>query len=565
MSSRAAERWWALMMLVSVAASCRSHRALCQGVECNPPPAAGTGPVGATAGAAGQAGATGLCSSHAECSNGVACDGEERCSDGGCQPGDPVACAYPALHCEEDASERCVFDEPSPWLVISRGETLEGLPTRELGKPLITLASRPPSRALGYAATLVAAGPFAVAVALEEEFLYGAQYLRFGRGLPSKLQRLPDVPDLIADSFDAPLLSPDSRYVLVVDDATGMYVAPLEDRRRATYYFPLEKGKVYEAGFCEKPGTFWQRDQAGLSVVTLSSEAISSRLLEVSGTPRPSWEKRFIVLETSRPKGVLVTPCTVDGESTFYEGAYDPVIGPGSETLLLSSLEAGAQKLYSLDVPDAKVQLWSSSVRLEGATFSPDGAHLVGSVEDQLHVADLNDAARAPVPVGAPPGASLASADDNENGGSLNMVGSTAALIWVPTGEGESRELSWQPLAPPLDAQTLFSDPHSDSVSVWISQRDVNQAFIGVHDGERYLLKRVRLDTEQPKVEDLFALDSDIQRVQLAPDGSGLAVLAPTELLRSDVYWAAFDADGKLERPSLISEHAYTFSFQALP
>jgi hypothetical protein len=553
------------MMIAGAAASCRSHWPLCRGVACHAPQAAGAGPAEAAAGEAGQAVPAPACSSDAECSNALACDGQERCSEDGCQPGDPVACPYPALHCEEDASEPCVFDTPSPWLVIARGETLEGLPTSELGKQkLIPLASRPPSRGLGYAGTLVAAGPFAVPVALEEEFLYRAQYLRFGRGLPSKLQLLPDVPDLI-DSLDAPLLSPDSRYVLVIDDATGMYMAPLEDRRQATYFFPREEGSVYQAGFCEDSRTFWRRDQAGLSVVTLTDEATSSRLLEASGTPLWSWQKRFLVLETTEPTGVLVTPCTADGESTFYDGAYEPVIGPGSETLLLS-FEAGGQTLYSLDPPDAKRELWSNgSVRIESATFSPDGAHVVGWVEDQLCVADLNDAGQRPAALGVPSSASLASAKESENGEYMNLVGNTAALIWVPTEDGEGRELYWQPLAPSLKPQSLFSDPRADSVNVRISQHDVNQAFIVLRDGELYLLKRLRLDTEKPEVEDLFALDSDINRVELAPDGSGLAVLALSEPLQSNVYWAAFEADGKADRPALVSDDSYSFSFQALP
>lgn len=560
--------WWVLMMATGMVASCRSHLPLCRGAGCE---AAQTSLAGAapseqmTAGAAGQASAPLACSSDAECSNDLRCDGEERCADGKCESGEPVACPHPEMmHCEEDASEQCVLDTPSPWLIIGQGNTLAGLPTSEIGRQierrqpitLITLATRPPSRALGFALPVFGtAGPFALVVAGEEEFLLSAKYFRLGAGLPSELRLVPDVPDTL-DSLDVPLVSPDSRFALLFDDDMT-FLAPLADRKQPTFLLAAYD----ETAFCAETGTFWGRDDAGVSVVTATTEAAESRLLGGSSSPAFSWEKRFIAIETSEPSSVIVTPCSISGVSTVYEAAFAPVLGPGSETILVS-MATGGQKLFSLENPAAQVELWSSSVALVDPTFSSDGAHLVGSVDDTLYVADLRDASRPPVSFGLPADASFADVYPQGGGGWQDLVGKTAALVWVPTEDSEGRELLWQPLNPSQERQSLLVDPDQSSVEILLSQHDLGQVFIVAEEAELQHLKRLRLDTEQPVLEELFALESHILDVELAPDGSGLLVHESSELILSTLHWAALDRDGQVKPPVSISKDVLNYAFE---
>jgi hypothetical protein len=533
---------------------------------------AGAGPSEqATAGEAGRAVVEPGCSRDGECSNGLACDGEERCNDGSCEPGEPIVCPHAALHCEEDAAERCAFDTPSPWLVVGRGETLEGLPTTEIGKQiergepisLINLATRPPSRSLGFAGAMVGtSGPFALAAAVEEEFLLSAQSFRFGPGLPSELQLVPDVPDVL-DTLDEPLISSDSRFAVMFDRG-GFYLASLADRRQPTFLFPREPYDYYEPSFCEESGTFWRDDDTGLSIVTATAAGPESRRIEASSSAAFSWEKRFVVVETDEASKVLVTPCSIAGTNTVYEAAWSPVIGPGSQTLLLS-LASGGQKLFSLADPQAQIELWSSSIELVSASFSSDGAHLVGLVDDTLHVAELNDASRPPMSLGLPAEASLVTVYPYGANGWQDLIGKNAALVWIPTEDGEGRELFWQPLNPTQARQSLLVDPDSSSVDILLSHHDFGQVFIAVQDIGLQHLKRVRLDTEEPELEELFTLGSETVAVEVAPDGSGLVVLANSELIFSDLYWAALDSDGKVSPPVLISDHTFNYAFQPWP
>lgn len=569
MKRRAVVRWRGLMTVMGMAASCRDHVPLCGGMECEAPlmSMAGAGPHDqVTPGEAGRAGAEPACSSDAECDNDLSCDGEEHCSDGSCEPGEPVACPNLAMHCAEDANPQCVFDTPSPWLVVGQGDTLAGLPANQLGKQerLFTLARRPVSRALGFAGpTVGASGPFALSVALEEEFLLSAHYFRFGPGLPSELRLVPDVPNVL-ETFREPVLSLDSRFALLFDDATGIYLAPLADRRQPTFFFPVELGEYYEASFCEEPGTFWRYGRAGVSIVSATDDGPEERLLGGSDTPVFSWEKRFVVLTLDDPPSVLVTTCSREGVSTVLTAASEPVIAPGSSALLVN-IEDGGQKLFSLEDPGARAELWSSSVELASASFSSDGTRLVGSVDDVLHVADLREPAQPPKSFGLPAGATFESVSLEKHPGYQHLVGKVAALVWVPIEGTEDRELFWQPLDPSQERQSLLLKEQSSTVEFFISKHDVDQVFMATHSGEREHVRRMRLDTPQPAIEELFTVDSNISKIEVAPDGSGIAVLGAGALIQSNLYWAAIDSAGKVQEPVSLSNHAYNFAFQPWP
>jgi hypothetical protein len=561
MKRRALQHWFGLLTVVALATSCRSHLPLCQD-ECEAAPAAGAG-AGPTdemaAGEGGQAGAPPECVKSSECTNRLACDGEERCARGSCEPGQPVSCPHPGMRCDEEAGGDCVFDPPSPWLVVGQGETLGGLPTSQLGKePLITLASRPPSRALGFVSASVGNnGSFALAVSHEEEFLRSTQYFRFEAGLPSELRPLPDVPDLI-EALREPLVSPDSSFALIFDRATGIYLAPLADRSRPTVLFPLEPGVEHDAAFCEEPSTFWRYDGASVTLES-AADALPSRPLGGSTTPKFSVEKRFVVLTIDDPPGVLVTPCSIEGANTVYEGAWGPIIAPGS-TAVLVQLEAG-QKLYSLE--DPRVELWSSSVRLTDPSFSSDGSHLVGSVDEVLHVADLREPSGPPVSLGLPEGARLAEVWMDE--GYLRFVGKRAALFWLPGEGGEVGTLFWQPLDPSRKRRALLSELALADLDFFLSGRDVDQIFVTVRRDDGQHLKRIRLDTVQAELEELFTLPA-VTRLELAPDGSGLAVVGrPTSQVPSALYWAAIDRDGEVQQPVIVSQNSLNFAFQPWP
>jgi hypothetical protein len=557
-------------MLLAIVSSCRSHESFCSGDDCNAVGAAGTAGDGGDAGqaSAGQAGTEPAppCRRDRDCQNDSICDGQERCTERGCEPGAPHQCPLDSMLCDDEEPELCLFEVPSPWLVLGDGEKLIGLPASELGKrPLLTLATHAGTRAFGYMGAFFSTdGKVAISISAEEEFLFTLQYLRFGRGLPSELLRMPDVP-IVVDTYDGPALAPDSSYALVHDDVTGTFLAPLQDANAPTLRFPPGPTGVAEAGFCEAAPSFWQIDESGAtSIVTPVGDGVEAVTIAAEGAPAFSWENRFVVQNAVSGPGVVVSRCSPDATSTVFAGAQSPIIGPGSRSLLVSSEGLGLS-LYSLEDPEQRVVLWSShDARLDDPRFSASGGHLVGEIDDVLHVADLSEPKARPASLGLP--ASTSIEEVSLSSSFVPLIGDSALLATLPSVDDVPGALVWQALAPGQKSVVLLPPERAADAEILLSQHDTNEVFIAEQlEGARDQLHRLRLDTARPQLETLFTLEGDITHVERAPDGSGLALMVDGLDLRSSVWWVPLARGGSVETPILLSEKAWGMSFQPQP
>lgn len=561
---------WAGVVL-AILSSCRSHESVCSGGNCNDQGAgnAGTAGDGGDSGQAraGQAGAETAppCRRDRDCQNQSICDGQERCTERGCEPGAPYECPLDSMLCNDDEPELCLFEASSPWLVLGDGEKLTGLPASELGKrPLLTLATHAGTRAFGYlGAAFSSDGKVAISVSAEEEFLYTLQYLRFGRALPSELLRIPDVPIVVKTSYGADL-APDSSYALVSDDVTGTFLAPLLAPDAPTLLFPPGPTGVAEAAFCEAAPSFWQIDESGAtSIVTPVGDGVEAVTLAAEGEPAFSWESRFVVQNAVPGPGVVVSRCSPDATSTVFADAQSPLIGPGSRSLLVS--EGLGLSLYSLDDPERRVELWSSQdVPLDDPRFSASGGHLVGAIDDVLYVVDLSEPRASPASLGLPASTSIEEVSFSSS--FVALIGDSALLVRLPSVDDLPGALVWQSLTPGEEPVVLLPPERAADAHMMLSQHDTNEVFIAEQlEGARDQLHRLRLDTSQPQLETLFTLEGDITRLERAPDGSGLALMVEALDLRSGVWWVPLARDGSVETPILLSEKAWGMSFQPRP
>jgi hypothetical protein len=339
------------------------------------------------------------------------------------------------------------------------------------------------------------------------------------------------------------------------------------DASAATIHLPPSEFPIFEAEFCEEAPSFWYREEDGtVAIATPTADGIGARPTLSDEWPEFSWEQRFVVQslirdpEVEEPQpSIVVSRCSAQEATTVFEGASEALIGPGSQTLLLRYEDES--KVFSLEEPEQQVELWSSQGRpLDGAAFSADGLRVVGAIDDVLHVATLSSAA-APAPLGLPAGVGVervwAVVDF------APLVGDAALVAFLPEDHEQGRALMWQPLVPGQAPQVLLPATETSEVELMLSQHDVNELFLAVRgDAGSEKLMRVRLDTEQPNLEELFSLAGDIRGLERAPDGSGLAVRLDVQELTADLWWAPLTADDQVGSPFLLSSGVYSFSFQ---
>jgi hypothetical protein len=459
------------------------------------------------------------------------------------------------MHCEEDAEPRCVFDVPAPWLVVARGTTLEGLPLNRIGQqPLIELARREPSRSLGIIGLVFAGdGRRGIVANLEEEHLLSYQLLHFGAGLPSTVEPLRDVPNLVG-LFSAADISADSEYALIEDTYTGTYLVSLSERREPTVLYPVDQ--FGEGTFCDDPRSYFLESSAGTSLFTLGPDGVSSSVIE--GDAMHFSQRRFLVWSLSEPERVLVRSCSAAAAELVLVGARNPWLGPG-DTLLVER-DAGGMELHALGDASEPDVIWSTSeLQLSAPSFSSDGRHLVGTVDSTVYLVDLSAADNAPVALDLPEGAALASGLD-----SASIVGERALLVWLP-GQGEARQLFWQPLDATQERQLLVDDPSGGRVRARVSDGYPNRPLISVIEGNREHLLSVRLDSATPQLEPIATFDSGISETTWAPDGSGIAVSVATRDLYHDVFFVPLDSGGAPGPAQLVASDVTTLSFQPWP
>jgi hypothetical protein len=561
MSGTAALRWW-VFGLLALSASCRAHDAVCEGVACDVAASSQSGAGGESfveptpmAGAAGETRPG--CVSHDACDNGRACDGEERCVDASCQPGDPISCDG-GTSCQEGEGASCVFERDSPWLLVVAEGDLWVQRVQELteGAELVRLiAGQEDPLELVVDAAWVPDGSMAVAQTYLPQFTAGFKTVRFGAGLPSAEGRLRDVP-LWVGVESLPDFSPDSRLALVYDYDTGSYLVSLKDDR-ATERIPPLRDDYVSGYFCEASNTWLQsRGYYEVSVARLTSEGIVERELGHGESFGRSPDLRMVAIlrdDEREPQGVTLTSCSTETDwASDFPGASDWVFSSNSQLLWLY-YDSARQVVYDVQFPGQPLLYFeNTNTDIELLpTFTPNGRQVLARSGGELVTFDIP---------GSTTDSSVALGLDEH----AEVVELTNDDVIAWQSEEEGRSLRWQSLTPSGSPHTIVNDAFGSASYFHFSSRP-QQVFVSVPTGEGTELIVFERDepTGEPKV--LLKVAGDIDDLKLAPDDSGLVFRLESGPGTGPIFWASFTEPGELAVPRQLTPSGSVALFQPWP
>lgn len=558
--------WGRVFVAVAAAAACRSHESVCDEALCS------DGAVGGGAGApstmqdrpGGAAGARPEpeCRRDSDCANDSLCDGAERCVSGKCEEGSALECEH-GTACVESGDERCVYEAPSPWLLVTATDSLRGLPVAELGKrELITLVDRPREQVLqGFDRVFWPAdGKVALVRSLEREFGYRMELLRFGAGVPGPLVPLPDVPTW-GDIDEAPQFSRDSARAFVLDGYSGLYLVDLTEAATPTRLIapPHALDIVW---FCDESSSWLQRSSGEYlwSQATLSDGEIATRELG-AGWPVLSPDGGLIAMELQdedeETLAVHLTSCSAGAWSVDYPETTSAAFSDDSRLLLLQ-LAGGAVKVLSLEDPSAPVEIWSDLDASDwGEPSFVSGAHgplvrYLKGEDDAVQLVDPSTGTEVPS-LELHPDAVVAA------------NGASSLLLWSSSFVGEPRDLLWQSITPNVPPVVVLSDPNDDTSEVMrcpvAGAVLIARRLPGAQETE---LSFLRFDGELGELELVATFPGAMSRLTWASDDSGAAITTQGAIIDNDLFWLPWSAEGP-GKATLIAERALSMEFQPWP
>ena len=542
-----AERLLLGMLLLVTAAACRSHVTLCDDRTCDASSAgqpAGTGVAG-QGGAAG-AGSEHACSLDAECRDDLQCNGIETCLDGACVDGEAPTC--PArMHCVENqaAPDPCVYDDPSPWLLVAAGGQLLAIPRAEIGQrdPLV-LSEREfdPGYLRGYAAPVWSPdGAHAIVGTREDDFGLSFAEVHFGRGNPAPAAFLRDVPRWSIFSEDYGF-APDSRRAFVHDLDAGLFLVSFAEPPEPSLLLP----DAVPGTFCSDAST-WVHEDLRMS---LSEGELSRSVLSGSGTVSP--DGRFVV-----EAGVEATLGRCNGGSAAAPlGTVDEVVFSPSSAHVWLAEAGGTSRILSIADPAEPVKVWSAG-DVADIEFSPSGTRvLVTAADDANSFLKLDGDNRAlPIPLTLSAEVEVLSLADDGVLASRPVADGGAELIWIPF-DAESR------------AQSLLTHRSEGSWLVSASRPDLHlflvepSAFVGerplvlVTAGEQGLAART-IET--------VAQETVVYAFSPSPDGRGVALSITDFVSRRRAIWVPLDEQGVPGELVTLTQDAVGLEFQPWP
>lgn len=522
---------------VLVVAGCRSHSAVCDGVDCRatgaggavdvvsgrggaPDNASGTG-VGAGAAAAAAAGGAAVrepeCTSDGDCTRGTVCDGIESCIDGLCQNGDAPSCDD-GTECNPDSSDgACVYAEQSPWILVSFDDRIAGLPRHLLGtRPLVTLAESNdnPRSSPFYYATWSPSGADALVVTEELDNGQGVARLRFGAGLPAPLMPFANVPNWFRLEQLGMTFASDGSRLAINDVLDGsLYLVGLEEP-----VAPTRRFEVDIVAFCADPTT-WLGTRG---LVTPADEELVVQDLAGSLTLSP--DARWVARDGAE---AALVPCRADAEPVPLGFSATLTWSPGA-SFLAAELEDGSLRILSVANPSSPTEVWThANTSFRG--FSADGASVVVQLPDAERLSFVDLAA-------AEPTATELSLDPTAY---IEMFGPQALIASQYVGEDTVETLFWQPLrALQAPQQLVKGDIDSQDAA-----RGAAILRVATDDGMLADTSLLRFDGEGFRLDPLAEVNAlTLSSLVVAPDGSGIIQKYNLEA-RSLADWFPFDPD----------------------
>jgi hypothetical protein len=539
-----AERPLLGLLLLAAAVACRSHVAVCDDDTCN---ASSAGQPG-EASEGGQGGAAGArteqaCSRDAECRDDLKCNGVERCVDGTCVDGEPLTCQA-RMHCREDqpATDPCVYDDPSPWLLIATGSQVLAIPRAEIGRsdPLV-LAEREfaPGLLRGYVESVWSPdGAHAIVTAREDDWGVSYAELHFGRGNPKPATFLRDVPRWGPFS-DYCGFTPDSQRAYVHDSEHGLFFVSFAEPPERTLLLP----EAVPGTFCSDASTWVQHEhRMSLSGGELIKSALSER---IAVSPDGNW------LVQTGPEAMLESCSGVGPREPL--GVVDNALFSSTSTHLLLMENSGTNRIMSIADPAAPVEVWSAGDFPEVA-FSPNGARaLVTALDEPYSFLELDgDREAPPIP--------LALAADVE----VLSLADDGLLAARPDADGGA-ELIWVPLEEESRAQLLLDHPSEGSWLLSADRPDLHLFLVEPSEviGDRELVLVVRSPTGfAVHTVEKMAQEASLYDFSYSPDGRGFAFVIADFVEKRRASWVPLDKQGAPGEPVTLAQHPIALEFQ---
>jgi hypothetical protein len=528
--------------------------------------------VPTSAGAAGAAGEPAPeCARDEHCQNESMCDGSERCADGQCLPGEAVECQYGA-HCDDEATPLCIYDKPSPWLIATTTQRVSGLPVALLNEvdELLTLAERPKGSVLtGYDKPFWAPnGKVALVRSFEDRMGSRLSLMRFGAGLPSSLEPVPDLPNW-GDYWDTPVFSADSNWVSVTDNYTGTYLVDLKPDAVPPQLQPRAEFSAPRL-LCADPDAWlpYVDSEESLLAALVDGELATRSLGTGSITLSPDGRLLLIGVEDADGDevGLQLGSCSAETWLVNLDGASHAVFSPDSQLLLLE-LREGGMKLLSLTDPAEPAELWSNLAARPAVErgFSPDSQKLVFLLSDateeepSLHVIELGE-----LPTTEGRGLALPAQ------GEVVALGDEAVLMWSSSAEGEPPRLLWRALEPAVDEDGKLEPPlvlvEDAALPTTVTSHafDSRTVFLTGYskDLDQTTVSRLLFDASQPELVELGTFAGSAQSVEATPRDYGVAVLMEKGLIDVQLFWIGFAPDGVPASPRLLADQAFSVSIQ---
>jgi hypothetical protein len=527
-------------MLVLVA-GCRSHAPLCEGDTCDTGAEAGAG--GDAAGQQGSSGSTGVggdgsgsggdggagndepeCRRDGDCSLGTRCDGDERCVGGVCVLGEPVEC-LPDMVCEaQGESVTCLYEQPSPWLLIASNDRIVGLPRAQIvEQPLFTLLERGQVTfdTSFFEVQWSPTGENALAFAYETEFGTSLTRFRFGAGLPERAQldELPNWLDSI-DSEVSAVFSVDGERLAV--DAEGLFLLQLEGAAAATRWFQSSSRAL-----CAEPNSWL----ASYGVVSLVGEELLERPLAGEGYPSP--DTRWII-EAGTP-GRLV-PCAASGD-VLELGSVGSVVWSSDSRYAAIALDDGGLRVLSLEDPAAPVEVWSHAAAEQHGFDTNNGALLIEVADaDTFSLLTLD---------GAEPAALTALSLEAD--ACVKGIGADLLLAHWPCSDEGANQVVWLPLHEPAAPESISPGRVVEyDAALGLAVLDV-----GIDDELVFL----QLDRESYRLQPLLIkAEGSTYRFHFSPDAQGLVVTTAPGFRWIVDYYPIDTATGDLQSKVQVTD-----------
>jgi hypothetical protein len=568
---------WLIVAALSLA-SCRGYRELCEADGCAVAAAGDQGGASSEqpsslAGAPGAAGTRGgegepECSDDADCDDERTCSGRERCVDERCVPGDDVEC-YHGTDCVEASAELCVYRRPSPWVIAMSLETVVGLPLDELEEDgeMIQLAQQERARALtGFAELWWSAdGRFALVRSLEDRVGTRMHLLRFGAGLPSKLESIPDLPNW-GDFLNDPVFSEDSKRVVIVDNYSGTYVVDLTDPAAPVTTLsgsdgPDSESVAIRSKPCASPNTWVARDEDDNYILTSRSNGeLTSTPLGGDVTVSPDGRLLAVALqgdEEGEQRQIELRPCSSETWVTPLGPGYGHEFSPDSQNIALELTEySGGMSLISLADPQSPKTIWSDAAASPpyGPWFTPDGARLMPQLRESpdedltLHVLDVTNGETRTL--GLPPYTDVAA------------MGAHALLAWAPNIASEPRDLLWQAFEREAAPLVILNDSAQHEAMLHDVRFDRESVFISRPVGDDTEVGMLRFDASEPVRPAPVILPGSLGMLEPARDRRSLLLTMMSGLMSGNVFSISYSEAGEASKPRLLFEGAWFVSIQ---